>query len=124
MNTRTDLLNDLERLESRLISQIRLADGTRLEIQAVKAQLAMLSVPDEPRGVANSFSAEVKVALFRSLFRGREDVFPRLWVSKKQDKKGYSPVCANERNPLLCDKFKVKCAECPRNQQVSSRSMG
>lgn len=43
-----------------------------------------------------------KVALFRSLFMGREDVFPRLWISRRTKRKGYSPVCANEKNPLLC----------------------
>src|SRR5262249_42794175 len=37
-------------------------------------------------------SAE-KVALFRSLFRGREDVFPTRFVSKKTSKAGYAPAC-------------------------------
>ncbi|MBI4287619.1 MAG: DEAD/DEAH box helicase family protein [Chloroflexi bacterium] len=34
-----------------------------------------------------------KVRLFHSLFRGREDVFARLWWSSKSQKTGYSPVC-------------------------------
>ena len=34
-----------------------------------------------------------KVALFRSLFRGREDVFPRLWEKTKTGRKGYAPAC-------------------------------
>ena len=34
-----------------------------------------------------------KIALFRSLFRGREDVYPVLWVNERTGKKGYSPAC-------------------------------
>ena len=36
-----------------------------------------------------------KIALFRSLFRGREDVFPRRFESKRTGKSGYQPACSN-----------------------------
>ena len=61
-------------------------------------------------------SLEEKVALFRSLFRGREDVFARRWYSRTSDKSGYQPVCLNEWNRAYCDKKKFKCAECPHRQ--------
>ena len=35
-----------------------------------------------------------KLALFRSLFHGREDVFARKWVNTKKGTKGFSPACA------------------------------
>ncbi|CAA7627437.1 Putative helicase (fragment) [Candidatus Terasakiella magnetica] len=54
-----------------------------------------------------------KIALFRSLFRGREDVFPKRWSNPKNGKSGYSPACANEWVPRLCGKPKVKCGDCP-----------
>ncbi|HUE17804.1 MAG TPA: hypothetical protein VMR25_26850, partial [Planctomycetaceae bacterium] len=38
---------------------------------------------------------DVKVALFRSLFRGRDDVYPRRFVSRKTGKAGYAPACGN-----------------------------
>jgi superfamily II DNA or RNA helicase/very-short-patch-repair endonuclease len=61
----------------------------------------------------NSHSpAENKIALFRSLFRGRDDVYPRRFESRKTGKSGYQPACANEWVRGLCDKRKVKCAEC------------
>jgi hypothetical protein len=41
-------------------------------------------------------SPAAKIALFRSLFRGREDVYPRRFESRKTGKAGYQPVCANE----------------------------
>ena len=37
-----------------------------------------------------------KVALFRSLFRGRTDVYPRRFQSRKTGKAGHEPVCGNE----------------------------
>ncbi|HSW29132.1 MAG TPA: hypothetical protein VLH75_06490, partial [Longimicrobiales bacterium] len=58
-------------------------------------------------------SKEEKVSLFRSLFAGRADVFPRLWRNAKTRKQGYAPACANEWAQGLCEKPKVKCGECP-----------
>jgi hypothetical protein len=45
-----------------------------------------------------------RLRLFRSLFRGREDVFAKLWQSRKSQKVGYSPVCRHEWNSALCGK--------------------
>jgi superfamily II DNA or RNA helicase len=57
-----------------------------------------------------------RLNLFRSLFRGREDVYPRRFQSVKTGKSGYQPVCANEWIRGLCDKGRVRCAEC-RNRR-------
>ncbi|AIQ10766.1 TOTE conflict system archaeo-eukaryotic primase domain-containing protein [Paenibacillus durus] len=51
-----------------------------------------------------------KLALYKSYFRGREDVYPIRW-SNKQGKSGYSPACANEWTSV-CEKPKVKCSAC------------
>ena len=61
-------------------------------------------------------SAADKIALFRSFFRGREDVFARRWYSKTTEKSGYQPVCGNEWEPTLCDKRKFKCSACPNRK--------
>src|SRR5262245_59703635 len=52
-----------------------------------------------------------KVTVFRSLFRGRSDVYPKLWVNAKTGKKGYSPACRNEWVRGVCEKPRVKCGE-------------
>ena len=57
-------------------------------------------------------SVEAKVALFRSLFRGRDDVYPRRFESRRTRKSGYRPACANEWARGLCEKPRVKCADC------------
>ena len=58
-------------------------------------------------------SIEERVAIFHSLFKGREDVFARRWSSKTTAKSGYQPVCINEWRRGVCDKKKFKCADCP-----------
>ncbi len=59
---------------------------------------------------------EAKIALFRLLFRGRDDVYPRRFESRRTGKSGYQPVCANEWVRGLCEKPRVKCAECPNRR--------
>ncbi|MBS1208455.1 MAG: Type restriction enzyme, res subunit [Proteobacteria bacterium] len=55
-----------------------------------------------------------KVALFRRLFRGRDDVYPVRWESKTSGKSGYSPTCANEWRAGVCEKPRIKCGECSK----------
>jgi superfamily II DNA or RNA helicase len=62
---------------------------------------------------AENLTPTEKVALFLRLFRGREDVYPKLWQNQKTGKKGYSPACANEWVRGVCEKPRVKCGECP-----------
>ena len=58
-------------------------------------------------------SAAEKIALFRSLFAGRTDVFPVRWENSKKGRSGYAPACANEWVKGICGKPHVKCGECP-----------
>ena len=46
-----------------------------------------------------NFSPEIKVTLFRDLFRGREDVYAVRWEGKN-GRSGYSPACAQPRDAL------------------------
>lgn len=56
-------------------------------------------------------TSQAKIALFRSLFRGREDVYPRRFESRKTGKSGYAPACANEWVRGICEKPRIKCAD-------------
>ncbi len=69
--------------------------------------------------VNQSSSSQTKIALFRSLFRGREDVYPRRYESRKTGKSGYAPACANEWVRGVCEKPRIKCAECPNRRFLS-----
>ena len=69
------------------------------ELQQEKASLLPVQeTPLPPSGlpsVTNQSSQEAKTALFRSLFRGREDVYPRRFESSKTGRAGYQPACRN-----------------------------
>jgi superfamily II DNA or RNA helicase len=62
--------------------------------------------------LTNDSNEEQKIALFRSLFRGREDVYPRRFESKRTGKSGFQPVCRNEWVRPICQKPKIKCGDC------------
>lgn len=67
----------------------------------------------ESGGVHARSPSSEKVALFRSLFRGREDVYPRRFESKKTGRAGYAPACGNEWVRGICEKPRIKCGDCP-----------
>lgn len=69
-----------------------------------------------PGSVHNRSPANEKIALFRTLFRGREDVYPRRFESRATGKSGYQPACGNEWQRGICEKPRVKCAVCPQRQ--------
>ena len=65
-------------------------------------------------------TADGRVALFTSLFRGRSDVFATRWESTKNPgKTGWAPRCLNEWRPGVCGKPKVKCADCGNRRFVA-----
>lgn len=60
--------------------------------------------------------AQAKITFFRSLFHGREDVYPRRFESRKTGRAGYSPACGNEWVRGICEKPRIKCSECPHQR--------
>lgn len=75
----------------------------------------MLDPPgvDPPPAVHGRSPVEDKIALFRSLFRGRGDVYPRRFENLKTGRSGYAPACGNEWVRGICEKPRIKCADCP-----------
>ena len=66
--------------------------------------------------VTNRSTPAEKITLFRSLFRGREEVFALRFESAKSGKSGYSPVCGNEWVRGVCEKPQIKCGDCPHQK--------
>jgi superfamily II DNA or RNA helicase len=93
----------------------------RIELQDKIRQLKILSqsIQHLPLTPTKDAPQKEKIALFRSLFRGREDVFPKRFESKKTGKSGYQPVCRNEWIRPVCQKPKIKCGECENRNFVS-----
>ena len=71
------------------------------------APAATASVTD-----AATLTTPQKIALFRSLLRGRTDVYPMRWENNA-GKSGYSPACHNEWKRGVCGKPSIKCSQCP-----------
>ena len=85
------------------------------ELQHEKAALLQptIAISNPVQSVVSSQSSqEERIALFRSLFRGREDVYPRRFESVKTGKKGYQPVCRNEWVTGICEKPRIRCEDC------------
>lgn len=87
-----DALCELERLRAeneRLRTLLALAQQTRAVVDVdkrVRARADARAAPDE--------TAAAKVALFRSLFRGREDLYALRWENAGSGKSGYVPATA------------------------------
>ena len=65
--------------------------------------------------VSDSFSPEQKIAIFRSLFRGRTDIYANRWENQ-QGRSGYSVACNNEWVKGICNKPRIKCLDCDHRQ--------
>ena len=110
--------------------QRRLAELDR-ERESVLTALEQLKLQGEPElqaapsfqlvtdaAATTALSNADKITLFRSLFRGREDVFPRRWENPKTGKAGYAPACRNEWVRGICEKPRIKCTDCPNQAFV------
>jgi superfamily II DNA or RNA helicase len=74
-------------------------------------------LPDSAQLAASApGSAEQKVALFRRLFRGRDDVHALRWQSNSSGRSGYAPACANEWRPGICEKPRISCRDCQHRE--------
>lgn len=110
MESTDDIQRELVRLREENIRLKSLLQKHGIAFEVSQAAVEQVQKPIQ------QLSLEEKVALFRSLFRGREDIFARRWYSPKTEKSGYQPVCTREWNPVYCNKKKYKCAECPNRE--------
>jgi hypothetical protein len=125
MRTREAILHELTTEQVKLVALERELSSARGRIDALNAELqtAPVAKPTLPltTAVVRKFPATPadKVKLFRSLFRGRVDVFPVRFVSKKTGNPGYAPACSNKWEPGLCHlKSGGKCSDCPNQAFV------
>src|SRR6266545_3181657 len=111
-------------LQNRLAEFDRERASVLAELEQLKQRHTVKAQPtptSQMAGVVASPSAlsnAEKVALFRSLFRGRDDVFPRRWENPKASKAGYAPACNNEWVRGICEKPRIKCSNCPNQAFV------
>jgi superfamily II DNA or RNA helicase len=92
----------------------------QLKRQVAASEVQPTTTSQMARGVASPavLSNTEKIALFRSLFRGRDDIFPHRWENSKTGKSGYAPACHNEWVRGICEKPRIKCSNCPNQAFV------
>jgi superfamily II DNA or RNA helicase len=75
---------------------------------------------DQPKSaptiVRSDMGEAQKIKLFRSIFRGREDVYALRFESRRTGRSGYSPTCRNEWVRGVCRKPHIKCGDCDRRE--------
>ena len=86
------------------MSQEHTPNNTRKSLQTPP----MEGAPTRPLRVTSASSTDDKIALFRKLFRGRDDVYAKRWENKS-GRSGYSPACKNEWVRHICRK---PCSQC------------
>jgi hypothetical protein len=115
-------LDEVNRLLAETEAELARLNARRDELLAQLAELqrekaSLLSAQETPSQphvplVTNQSSPEAKITLFRSLFRGREDVYARRFESRKKGKAGYQPACRNEWVSGVCNKPRTRCDDC------------
>ncbi len=110
----------IAREEALLADLDRRREAARARLQSLQSRvIATAGAPQTESASPTSSAIRIpvttaeKLALFRRLFRGRDDVFPRLWVNTKRGTKGYAPACFNEWVRGVCEKPRIRCGECP-----------
>jgi superfamily II DNA or RNA helicase len=120
MRTKDAIHQELAIEQGRLAELERAREEARAKIELLRSELTAAQRTTS-RSLSLSFGVQCKapdspadkVSLFRSLFRGRLDVFPTRFVSKKTGNPGYAPACANKWEPGLCLlKSGGKCGDC------------
>ena len=111
MGDRETILGEIARQQAVVERLDREREQARERLRALEASLGD-DTASTVAATSPTTSAE-KIALFRSLFRGRADVYPRYWENPRTGRRGYAPACANEWVRGVCEKPRVKCGECP-----------
>lgn len=109
----SDLYLELIAERQRLLERIKTLEAENAELRKRLGEEVITATP-KPTAMYK-LSSQEKIDLFRSLFKGRSDVFARRWHNKTSGKAGYQPVCKNEWGPL-CDRKSHKCTECSNRQ--------
>ena len=79
-----DYTNEIEEIRRRI-------DLLDVERRDLLGRLSILESKhqQQQRVALQQFSSQEKIYIFRQLFRGREDVFPKRWDNRKTGRSGY-----------------------------------
>ena len=104
------MLGLIEQEQSRLAGLVRETSASEERLEALRRELLEMGSVSETRPADGQklrepaiATAEGRIAVFRSLFRGRADIYATRFVSSKTGKTGYAPACGNKWVKGLCE---------------------
>jgi superfamily II DNA or RNA helicase len=100
------LREEIAELEHQLVVKKHQLEEAQIIFHKVSSDSISLSM------INDNSPPETKIALFRSLFKGREDIYAKRFESRKTGKSGYQPVCHNEWVRGICEKPRTNCGNC------------
>lgn len=114
---------EIERLIAQTERELAFLDSKRSslleklkDLEAERASITEVSFKTidifQKAPITNQSPEAEKISLFRKIFKGREDVYPRRFESRKTGKTGYQPACLNEWIRGVCNKPKIRCSAC------------
>jgi len=111
--------DNMQNLKQQLQEVLRECERLREENQYLKSILKSNNIFLEnnlnksTNEISNSKLQKIneRIQLFKSLFKGRTDVYAVRWESNN-GKTGYTPACKFEWQRPICQKPKVKCSNC------------
>lgn len=103
---------ELAKLNTERARVVEMLKKLRCERSQINCPPSQLPLSFNNTSLTSDSSKDAKITLFRTLFRGREDVYPRRFESAKTGRSGYQPACQNEWVRGICKKPKIKCKDC------------
>ena len=96
-----------------------LPNGAEQYICDVSSEKSKESISAKPETAGHAIlPVSKKIEIFSKMFAGRNDVYARMWTSRKTGKSGYSPVCKNEWARGICRKPEIKCSQCSNREFI------
>jgi hypothetical protein len=94
--TRNSVSDAIAREQARVARLDKELTESRATLESLRADLSAgrMLLPSTPSTIPSPrapVTSVEKVALFRSMFRGREDLYPKLWTNAKTGAKGTRP---------------------------------
>lgn len=119
-NTLDEAVAELDRLRQENADLRRLLGTPSVPEAAPDLPLASAPLPSADHAA----TPEAKVALFRSLFRGRDDVYAVRWENERSGRKGYAPACEDPWGKARPKKYLPLTDQVVRNHLSGDVTMG
>ena len=118
INSTSDINSELQAVNQKITELAREREKLVVKRDSLSQELSLRGDRAQQRAIQQASTllpVSEKVALFKNLFKGRQDIFSHRWQNSK-GRSGYSVACNNEWVKGVCNKPRIKCNECPNRE--------